>query len=139
MTLTLNCPVNEVNKLQQIINDTGTLTLGQGCSAHSAAITLPAHDTIARQPPLTIIPALRPTQQRWLENMSKTTSSSSIGRDRPFLLDDKMSTLQPLQPEHVEQPQTSSVWLWLTVGLTLLLCFLAPGLHDSQPVCNKKC
>ena len=60
----------------------------------------------------------------WLENMSKTTSFSSIGRDRPFLLDDMMSTLQPLQPEHVEQPQTSSVWLWFAVGLTLLLCFL---------------
>ena len=71
MTLTLNCPVNGVNKLQQIINGTGTLTLDQGCSAHSAAITLPAHYTIAQQLPLTIVPAplnveipLRPTQQR---------------------------------------------------------------------------
>ena len=54
LTLTLNCPVNPVNKLRQVINGTGILTLGQGCSAYSQTFTLPAHDTIAELPPLTI-------------------------------------------------------------------------------------
>ena len=113
--MTLNCPVNEVNKLQQTINGTGTLTLSQGCSAHSAALTLPAHDTIAQQPPLTIVPAplnikvaLRPAERELLETLSKTNSIDSNGHDRPFLLEDVMSNLQPLQPEREDQSKASS-------------------------------
>ena len=66
-------------------------------------------NTIAQQPPLTIAPAplnvevaLRPVEQRWLENMSKTFSFDNIEYDRPFLLDDMISILQPLQPERIE-------------------------------------
>ena len=73
--------------------------------------------------------ALRPTQQMWLENMSKTASFSSIGRDSSFLLDDMMSTLQPLQPDNAEQPRT---FLWLAVGLTLLLCLLIYNLYVTR-------
>ena len=76
--------------------------------------------------------ALRPTQQMWLENMSKTASFSSIGRDSSFLLDDMMSTLQPLQPDNAEQPRTFSVWLWRAVGLTLLLCLLIYNLYVTR-------
>ena len=130
ITLTLNCPTNPVSKTKQIVNGTGVLTLGQGCSAHSPSLTLPAHDTIAKHPPLTITrPTLavdmviRPTELKWLQNVSHLPSFDSSRL--PVPLSDMMASLQPILPEAQPQPTSMPTWTLVLFGILLAMMVVA--------------
>ncbi|KAK3868974.1 hypothetical protein Pcinc_025681 [Petrolisthes cinctipes] len=47
---------------------------------------------------------------------------------RPFLLQDLMSTIQPIQPMSVSHSRSSTLWMWVLPGVGLLLTVLALGI-----------
>ncbi|KAK3868977.1 hypothetical protein Pcinc_025683 [Petrolisthes cinctipes] len=61
--------------------------------------------------------------------MANITNMSSFNSDhRPFLLQDLMSTLQPIQPMSVSHSRSSTLWMWVLPGVGILLTVLALGI-----------
>ncbi|KAK3895483.1 hypothetical protein Pcinc_000825 [Petrolisthes cinctipes] len=61
--------------------------------------------------------------------MANITNMSSFNSDhRPFLLQDLMSTLQPIQPMSVSHSRSSTLWMWILPGVGILLTVLALGI-----------
>ena len=56
LRFTLTCAQNPIRKTVQVVKGIGKLTLGDGCSAVSEALTLPAYATLSVETKLTIYP-----------------------------------------------------------------------------------
>ena len=119
-----------VSKTKQLVNGTGVLTLGQSCSAHSQSLTFPAHDTIAKHPPLTITrPTLegdiliRPTELEWIQIVSHLLSFDSSRL--PVPLSDLMANLQPILPEVQPHPFSTPIWILVLIGILLVVVVFA--------------
>ena len=137
LTLTLNCSVNPVNKLRQVINGTDILTLSQGCSAHSQTLTLSAYDTIAEFPPLTIKTSPlsvdinpRPAEATRLQNVSDPTFLD--GNRSPIPLTKLMNKLQPIHADQVMRAKPLPRWisvLVIVLAVLVLVGSLAIGVY----------
>ena len=132
LTLTLNCPTNPVSKMQQVVNGTGLISLGRGCSAHSQVLILPAHDTAIRQEPLTVsrVPLaveveLRPSDRRLLDALSNVSSFNRNILDHDSTsYQEYLDRLQPVPAADVPQTPGTPVWIFILAGVGLGLVLL---------------
>ncbi len=120
ITLTLNCPTNPVYKHTIHIADRGVLTLRHGCSAHSPSFSLPAHDTLIGESPITVIPS--PVKFPF-PNITMNFSAILPIPDAPFIrsidptsLQHLQSQLQPILPQQQHPLHHPMTW-WIIIGI----------------------
>ena len=141
--LTLTCPTNAVNKHSVHLDGSGVLTLRQGCSAHSSALSLPADDVLVEGPPISVTTSNLHTNLPHLPN--DFFSSLNSTRWNPFPTGPSLQPLLPIPdlpenggtymlpergPPPVAEPPSSYIKWWLIAvpSVVLTVVFALAGI-----------
>ena len=137
--LTLNFINQTVPKSRHIINDTGLLEVGHGCSIHSDTSSLPVIQSHVTMVPLNIKPysfslplPFTTWEHGFLMNVTNITIPSS-NRLEPLPQNNYIDQLQPiLKQQNTDAGFPEWTRMGITVLFTLLFVLLAVGLKRAR-------
>lgn len=137
MTLTLTCPTSPIHKHVIRLSGTSVLTLHQGYSAHGAALTQPAHETMVDGPLIPISRSPLPLSPLALTPIPLSLNESNLPylpylhSDQPIPLHDLLARLQTLQPPPSAAVQPTHWWLYILLGVGFLLVAVGVGVSHG--------
>lgn len=141
---TFNCPGGKLHKHRETIHGTGTIVLGQGCSAHSSMVTLPSIITYSSRQQLQILPRQLPSNfnltlpkakrvLRLLQEDSHFDKSSG-----PVSVDDLLHQLHMVRrsPPPSTAAHSWPSWAALSVGCVIVAAVLACVVRRRGRLCH---